>query len=363
MEDKFIRSIKLNILKKKIDLRILLKRLDIDFKDQNNELWAKCPFHDENTPSWSINNDKTSENFAKFKCFGCGEKGDWIKLVMYVKELNESDAINYVKALFGIGNINETQLYKLTIEERKNVKNKTDNIFIPEPIELPKEFLKLYKDNKNALPYWNYIISRNITPEVILDNNLMYCYKAPIKKEHKRYRQRVIIPITYNNIIVSFFARSIDPGCDKKYRGLYPPNSPIRYIMLGYDQLDYNLDYCIVCEGPIDKLRLESLKYKNVLGNLGNQLTDFKKNIISRFKKIWVIPDADSGGEILEQYFEMLKFKHEVYVNDLPDGEDPGSANPKDIWKGFVKRRKITEAIKDYKIKVNYNFKGRKRRL
>lgn len=356
MDNILIREVKYDIIKKKIDLRLLLQELDIDYKERGGELWAICPFHLEDTPSWSINNDKTSNVFGKYKCFGCGASGDWISLVRHVKGMTEKEAIDYVKTLFRIGPVDEDLLYQFSIDERKNKSKDDDDDFEFVEIELPPEFKKLSLSDPKAKPYWDYLKYRKISVKVALKNQAMYCSRKPKDPKNRRYMNRIIFPITMNGKIVSFLARTIDKNYKGKLKVLIPPGAPIARIMYGYDDLDRSLDYCIVCEGPFDRLRLESLGYKNVLANLGNHVTEHKINIVSQFKRIFIIPDADSGGEVLEDYFKFLKYKNEIYVVDLPPGEDPGSADPLDIRKAFIKCRKITESVKPV-IVVDYTIK------
>ncbi|MBZ4649153.1 CHC2 zinc finger domain-containing protein [Thermosipho sp. (in: thermotogales)] len=356
MENQLIREIKYDIIKRRIDFRLLLKKLGIDYKEKGDELWACCPFHDEKTPSWSINNDKNSTKFGKYKCFGCGTAGDWINLIKFVKEIDTDEAIEFAKALFKISSVNEDLLYQFTIDERLETYDNEDDFEGFKQIEIPDEFEIMTLDDLKSKPYWDYLKYRKISFEVALKHKVMYCSKIPKNKKYRMFVNRVIFPITMDNIIVSFCGRIIFRSYKGKQKVVYPSGSPISRIMFGYDDLDYNLDYCIVCEGPFDKLRLESLGYKNTLANLGNQVTKYKYDIVSNFKRIFVVPDADSGGEVLEQYFKNLKYKKEIYVVDLPEGEDPASASPVDIRKAFINCRKINETLKP-KIIVDYRIR------
>lgn len=58
---------------------------------------ARCPFHKEKTPSFSVNKAEQSYN-----CFGCGVSGDAIQFLMEHKELTFADAVNYLKEKFNI---------------------------------------------------------------------------------------------------------------------------------------------------------------------------------------------------------------------------------------------------------------------
>lgn len=60
-------------------------------KQLGNRLTIKCPFHEEKTPSCSINLDKNL-----FYCFGCGEGGDIIHFVQKNNNLDFKSAIKFL---------------------------------------------------------------------------------------------------------------------------------------------------------------------------------------------------------------------------------------------------------------------------
>lgn len=66
-------------------------QMGIKLEKDGNEHLACCPFHQENTPSFTIFTGK--DGVDRFNCFGCGAKGDVIDFVQQVKGVEWKDAI------------------------------------------------------------------------------------------------------------------------------------------------------------------------------------------------------------------------------------------------------------------------------
>ena len=64
-------------------------------KKNGKNYMACCPFHNEKTPSFSINRDK-----QLFHCFGCGASGNFVQLVMRLEGLDWYDAVEVIYFLF-----------------------------------------------------------------------------------------------------------------------------------------------------------------------------------------------------------------------------------------------------------------------
>lgn len=75
----------------------------VTLKKRGTNLWGTCPFHNEKTPSFSVN---PARNI--FKCFGCGKAGDSAKFLM------EHEHLTYVEALRLLA-----KKYNIKIEERE----------------------------------------------------------------------------------------------------------------------------------------------------------------------------------------------------------------------------------------------------
>jgi DNA primase len=88
--------------------------------------FIRCPFHPEKTPSFS-----TYDHGQKWKCFGCGESGDVISLVMKLYNLNFGQAIMRLDSDFGLGlsspsrgRRERAQIFKAILEYSKKNSNR-----------------------------------------------------------------------------------------------------------------------------------------------------------------------------------------------------------------------------------------------
>ena len=74
---------------------VVSRRVPLTKKGQN--YWGCCPFHNEKTPSFSVNEDK-----GFYHCFGCGEHGDIISFTMKSENVGFVDAIKELADMAGM---------------------------------------------------------------------------------------------------------------------------------------------------------------------------------------------------------------------------------------------------------------------
>ena len=74
---------------------VVSRRVPLTKKGQN--YWGCCPFHNEKTPSFSVNEDK-----GFYHCFGCGEHGDIISFTMKSENVGFVDAIKELAEMAGL---------------------------------------------------------------------------------------------------------------------------------------------------------------------------------------------------------------------------------------------------------------------
>src|SRR5512136_2674144 len=58
---------------------------------------ARCPFHNERTPSFNVSEEKQI-----FMCFGCGLGGDVFKFIMEIEHLPFPEAVRFLAERYGI---------------------------------------------------------------------------------------------------------------------------------------------------------------------------------------------------------------------------------------------------------------------
>ena len=85
-------------IKERANLADIARAAGVDLKRKHGEWVACCPFHTENSPSFTIY-DKG--NHGKFKCFGCGEGGDVIKFVELAYKMSTKEALEFLSGKTG----------------------------------------------------------------------------------------------------------------------------------------------------------------------------------------------------------------------------------------------------------------------
>lgn len=79
-------------VKKDVDILSLFSSFGIKLEKKGNSHMGQCPFHDDKTPSLSVDQSK-----GLFHCFGCGESGDVFDFVMKMKGIGFREALSYLK--------------------------------------------------------------------------------------------------------------------------------------------------------------------------------------------------------------------------------------------------------------------------
>ena len=83
---------------------------------------ARCPFHNEKTPSFNVNPVRNI-----FKCFGCGKGGDSVSFVMEHEKMNYPEALRYLAKKYSI---EIEEIYDRNIEEEKKLENERESLYV-----------------------------------------------------------------------------------------------------------------------------------------------------------------------------------------------------------------------------------------
>lgn len=306
--------------------------------------FALCPFHQEKTPSFSLN-----EQLQTFKCFGCGKGGDVITLVM------ELDGLNYAEAV-------------QSLAEQVNLKLPSSG-FPSGPQEADKKFL--YTVMEEAVRYYcqclkqpdgevarQYLEKRQISPDTqslfrlgfappggfhlvnhlqslgIRDNVIQQAGLAKTSEKSGRlydqFRSRLMIPIAdLRGRIIAFGGRILGEGEPKylnsqetpiyhKSHHLFGLNHSLRQIR--------NLDQAVLVEGYFDMIVPFQAGIGHVVASLGTSLTQLQVKLLGRYSRNAVIcfdPDAAGSSAAGRSVEIFLEHDFECRVATLPAGTDP----------------------------------------
>ena len=125
----------------------------VPLKRSGSSYKARCPFHTEKTPSFSVSPDKQI-----YHCFGCGEGGNVISFIMRIENLGFVDALKILADRAGI-----ILPDKNHFQDKKIYKKKL--ILYEIHTQTARYYFENLKNNRRVL---NYLNSRNITANTII---------------------------------------------------------------------------------------------------------------------------------------------------------------------------------------------------
>jgi DNA primase len=312
---------------------------------------ARCPFHDEKTPSFTVSPAK-----GLFKCFGCGKGGNAISFIMEHERLSYVEAIRYLGKKYGI----EVQEKEQTPEEISRNNDRESMLIVS---QFANSFFSdtLNNTDEGRAVGLSYFKERGFSKKIIDTFQLGYCpakrtalseaafkagYKADflvrtglsIQKDDgtlfDRFSGRVMFPIhSLSGRVIAFGGRILQT--DKKMaKYLNSPDSDIylkRNVLYGIyfsKQAIGKLDKCYLVEGYTDVISLFAAGVENVVSSSGTSLTEEQIKLISRFtENVTVLFDGDAAGikASIRGIDMLLKHGLKVKVILFPDGEDPDS--------------------------------------
>lgn len=150
---------------------------------------------------------------------------------------------------------------------------------------LPVDAVNILESNdKSAL---DYLRERSIDPTV-------YTFYTSQSISHNLNR-RLILPLTWQNNIIGYTARSWDPLVKPKYFSNYEPN-----CVFNIDKQKKDWQFVVVVEGPFDAMSIDGVAI------LGNQCSELQADIIDSLgREVIVVPDSDlSGMNLVDQAIE-----------------------------------------------------------
>lgn len=314
----------------------------IHLKKQGGIYRACCPFHNEKTPSFIVNQNN---NF--YKCFGCGEGGDVISFVMKYEALSFYDTITTLCDKYKIelkedgGNeLDATQLETNKILEINKVTTEFFTYKLPNSLShrlikergLSDEVISLFQIGHTSSLYsqlYKYLIEKGFTNEEVSKYGL--CRIKADNTYYDTFRDRTIFPI-HNSIgkVVGFSARRNIETMQPKYintseNRVFKKSKELFGLYFAKKHITEK-DEAIVVEGATDVISLFDNGVKNTVGTLGTAFTTEHATTLKRYtQNIVILYDGDNAG--LKATFnaceELLKAGMNIYICPLPKDKDP----------------------------------------
>ncbi len=320
---------------------------------------ARCPFHNEKTPSFYVSPERKS-----FHCFGCQASGDIFSFVEKIENIPFFEALKILADRAGISlqdsqkNKEESRLISLLKEAtghfEENLKRSSEGREYLFSRGLTEETIKTFHIGfaKNE---WRdlfiFLASKGYSPEEMEETGLM------IKTEkgyYDRFRGRIMFPIrNVSGATVGYSGRILPSLVDPSIaQGKYvnSPETSLYHkskILFGYDTAKKVMNETkevIVVEGQMDLCMSYQSGIENTIAVSGTAFTDDHINLIKRFcDRVILSFDADSAGQNALKKSAMLCLLAglDVYVVGDLGTKDPADLimQDKELWYTAIKNK------------------------
>ena len=367
-------------------LRELLSKNDIadvigsylPLQKKGATLWAKCPWHADSNPSFSVTPAK-----EMFYCYSCKKGGSVIQFIMEMERLSYVEAVEFLAARAGMevpaakedGDYKKRREYEKKLYEvtRAAARHFHDNLKTPEG-SAGLEYLKKRGVSSQIAPFGlgysmdsfsdmtDFLTSRGFGMKEIVDAGLA---KKGDHGYYDTFRGRVMFPIiSVTGEVIGFGGRIMEKGEPKylnspetmifnKRRNLYALNSVKK---------KRGLKSILLVEGYMDVIGLAAAGITSAVASLGTSLTKEQARLLKRFtERVYLSYDGDEPGmNAALKGVDILSAEGlEVYVVMLPGGQDPDEyvkANGKDAFYAQSKKAVAGTAFKLMRLKAGYDI-------
>jgi DNA primase len=328
---------------------------------------GRCPFHEEKTPSFSVNPvDKL------YYCFGCGKGGDIISFVRETESLDFVGAVEWLAERFRVPI--EVEEASPRVEQERRRRERLYAVLD----QTAAYFERLLWDGDAGAPVREYLAGRGLGEEIAKEFRLGLSPGRGLAEKAKErgfdlddlksaglvttrgtdyFPQRLMFPLTdARGRVLGFQARKLRE--DDPLRGKYV-NSPegdlfhkgsILYGLQLAKTAIGKQDFAAVVEGNTDVIALRQTGFEPVVASMGTALTAQQLRELGRMtKKLYLCFDADAAGQdaTLRGMELATSQGFDVKVVTLPRGQDPADAP-----EGFVDRLKTAESYLVYRVRL-----------
>lgn len=363
-------------IKARVELSDLISSYGVAVRTAGTSKKACCPFHNEKTPSFIINDSK-----GYYHCFGCGESGDAIKFVQKTDGLTFVEAVKKLADMCGVA-----------IESKEDPLAAKRKRLYALMAELAQFYRRCLQKTKEAALAREYLEKRDLGEDVqeafligyapqgianILKWAEKYGYsldelaaagvvkppERPGDKGYHRFGGRLMFTVKdKRGRVVAFSGRQLVAN---RNSGKYV-NSPETEIfkksnvLFGFDRAAGNIvksahREAIVCEGQIDTIRLHACGFPVAVASQGTAFTETHVEMLKKAAdQVVLVFDDDAAGHKATVRTARLFLAAEtpVRVVTLPEGEDPDSFLRKYGAQEFSKLLENAASIIAFQVRV-----------
>ncbi|HEV2873897.1 MAG TPA: DNA primase [Thermoleophilaceae bacterium] len=316
-----------------------------DLRRVGSRFTGLCPFHDERTPSFSVNAaDKL------FYCFGCQAKGDAIGFVEQADGLEFVDAVEMLADRYGVQLERENDDPRA--EQERHHRKRLRSL-----LERAARFYSTYLfDSGEARAARDYLAGRGLSEEILREFRIGYSPSAwdrmivgaqesgfreeELEKSglaqrgrqgriYDRFRGRIMFPLAdRRGQVVGFGARAMRDGQGPKYlntseNDIFHKGRQLFGLHLAHGPAAKS-GRIVVVEGYTDVLALHQAGISDSVAIMGTALTaDQAKGLAGTAKNVVLALDADRSGQEAMLRAAQTVGDAELLVVEMPEGKDP----------------------------------------
>ncbi len=352
-----------------IDRRVKLKKTGKNYS-------ARCPFHEEKTPSFSVSPDKQF-----YYCFGCGAGGNALGFVMDYENLEFPKAVETLATSVGL-EVQREPSRGGQAQERQEESNKSLYKLLEQTANYYKLQLRQHPQRENAV---GYLKQRGLTGQIAQqfglgfappgwdnlikalgdsDEKRQQLMKAGMLVEndkgrvYDRFRDRVVFPIRdQRGRVIAFGGRVLG---DDKPKYLNSPETAVfhkgRELYGFYEALQANrkLERVLVVEGYMDVIALAQYGISYATATLGTATSKAHlERVYRRCPEVIFCFDGDEAGRkaafrALEAALPCMEDGRQARFLFLPEGEDPDTMVRSGGAAEFEKRLSSAQPLEEF---------------
>jgi DNA primase len=314
-----------------------------------------CPFHQEKSPSFSVN-----AQHSYFYCFGCHQKGDVFTFVQKIENISFPEAVRSVAQKAGI------PLPKREFNSPEEAAHAGLRRQLIDIHEAATQYFQQALQSPEAARAREYLSSREVTADTTATFRIGYAPDdfnhmrdalgkhfndeamrssglfsskeqneegRPAGNLYARFRKRITFPICNEaGKTIAFTARALDSNEKSGPKYLNSPETPLYtkgQVLFNLDKAKAAIrqqDYALLVEGQMDCIRVFTAGIQPVIATSGTAFTEHQVRLLSRFTKRVVVnfdPDT-AGANAAEKSLALLtEAEFEVRIVTLEGGLDP----------------------------------------
>lgn len=329
---------------------VSLKKIGANYK-------ARCPFHNEKTPSFTV-----SEPKQFFHCFGCAKGGDIFTFIQEIEGIEFPEALRILARKANVTlrptmpheHNERTRLFDClqlaasffhaTLATSPHAKSARDYVtsraLLPETVD---HFQLGY-----SLPSWDSLLSflrRKNIPELLAERAGLILRSQKTNGWYDRFRGRLMFPIYNHHDQVIGFGGRVLPGDTDESKYMNSPQtdvynkSGVLYGLSFAKRFIQKMDVTVIVEGYMDVCALHQAKFRNVVAASGTALTIEQVRLLKRYSSNVILAfDADRAGLAAAWRGMRVAIQEgmNIKVLVLPRGKDPDDVvreNPEEFRK------------------------------